>query len=82
MQVPDFDERHTFVIKLWQEGGENGDLWRGHISHVASKQGAYFHQLPDIQCFIAPYLHNKEGRLSPSLVSRLRRWLQELQLRR
>lgn len=77
MQMPDLGERHTFVIKLWEEGGKDGDLWRGHISHVASKQGTHFNQLSDIQHFIAPYLRNKKRRLPQSLIARLRRWLQE-----
>ena len=84
MQSAHVDERHTFIIRLWQESDEGDTLWRGHISHAASKDGKHIDQLTEIQHFIAPYLRvpRKEEQLLPPFISRLLYWLQSRLLQR
>jgi len=65
-------ERHTFVIKLWQEGEEDTQNWRGRITHVASGESAHFVDLQEILVFITRYLQGAD--YSPTLISKLRRW--------
>ncbi|MBI4671156.1 MAG: hypothetical protein HY741_05755 [Chloroflexi bacterium] len=76
---------HSFVVKVWIE--ENPPearhvLWRGHITHVTSRERRYFQNLDEVARFIAPYLVQMgiPLPLHQRLVESLRRWA--LNLRR
>lgn len=49
----------SFVIRIWAEERDAGSdrvLWRGHITHVPSKERRYFDDLSGLIRFVAPYL--------------------------
>ncbi len=49
----------SFVIKIWLEEtvDEAGKaLWRGHITHIPSRQRVYLDELSEVIRFIIPYL--------------------------
>ena len=49
----------SFIIKIWIEetAAESGEAtWRGSITHVASGDRRYLHDLRGIAAFIVPYL--------------------------
>jgi hypothetical protein len=51
--------RHSFMVKIWLEEGEasSGHMkWRGHITHVDSRERRYVERLQDISSFIRGYL--------------------------
>ena len=58
---------HSFLLRLWREASaaEAGrDIWRGHITHVASGASRYFTDLDQVVVFITPYVdgrHNRGG---------------------
>ena len=67
---------HSFVVKIWleetaEEGGRT--TWRGHITHVASRERRYLQDLDKIAAFIAPYLERMG--VKPPLGWRARQWL-------
>ena len=50
---------HSFIVKIWLEeaSDEYGPArWRGHITHVPSRQRRYVEDLNSISSFVAPYL--------------------------
>ncbi|MCB0208139.1 MAG: hypothetical protein KDJ52_02340 [Anaerolineae bacterium] len=58
----------SFVIKIWLEEtvSETGQtLWRGHITHIPSKQRIYIDQLSEIIHFIIPYLEQMGINIDP-----------------
>jgi hypothetical protein len=59
---------HAFVVKIWLESLEaEGDrsLWRGHITHVNTRQQRYFQDLPLILEFIQSCLNRGFSPLNP-----------------
>jgi hypothetical protein len=53
------EQTHSFVITLWCEELDKDAsriVWRGRITHVASRECRYVKELSDIAAFIAPYL--------------------------
>lgn len=67
---------HSFIVKIWieetaQEAGRA--TWRGHITHVPSKERRYLHDLDDVTNVIVIYLEAMG--LEPGWRWRLRRWL-------
>jgi hypothetical protein len=49
----------SFVVRIWIEETaeeDGGALWRGHITHVASKKRGYLSDLDQLSQFIIPYL--------------------------
>lgn len=61
------DITHSFVVKVWLEEVTRETpypLWRGHITHVMSKQQRYVQSLNDIAEFIAGYIRQSGGALS------------------
>lgn len=59
--MTDFDELnvHSFIVKIWLEKREHTAkpvMWRGNITHVASGQREYLHNLESISTFITGYL--------------------------
>lgn len=67
---------HTFVIRLWleeaaQEQGET--LWRGHITHLLTKNRRYLQTPDDIVLFLLPYLSEMGVRVQ--LRWRIKWWL-------
>lgn len=71
---------HTFIVKVWLEesAAEAGAAtWRGHITHIPTKERRYLQELLDIPAFIAPYLQELgiiiEPRRAHRLWHRLRR---------
>lgn len=56
---------HSFLVRIWIE--ETADeavevLWRGRITHVASKKRASVTDLDQVIEFIVPYLREMGGR--------------------
>ncbi len=52
---------HSFVVKIWLEEDAEGDdkvdpTWRGHITHVPSRQRKYIDDMNGITSFISLYL--------------------------
>ena len=50
---------HSFIVKIWlEEAAQEGDrpFWRGHITHVPSKERRYVEDLNGIIDFIVLYL--------------------------
>ncbi len=52
---------HSVVVKIWLEDDEDGDekedpTWRGHITHVPSRQRKYIDDMNGITSFISLYL--------------------------
>jgi hypothetical protein len=67
---------HSFIIKVWLEGGatDGGRAgWHGHITHVPGGQRRYLKDLSEITAFIKPFL-NETG-FKPGLRFRVRRWI-------
>jgi hypothetical protein len=49
----------SFIIKVWLEETADEDRqasWRGHITHVPSRERRYVQTLDEISLFMAPYL--------------------------
>ena len=66
----------SFVIRIWretQDEQDDGGIWRGHITHVASGARRYFDNLDEIAAFIGPYLQ-RDTNVRP-LTIRARHWL-------
>ena len=67
---------HTFVIRLWLEETiqEQGKAtWRGHITHLLTKQRRYLQDPDDVVLFILPYL--AEMGVKIQLKWRIKWWL-------
>jgi hypothetical protein len=67
---------HSFVIKVWLEetNRETGQvIWRGHVTHVATRERRYIQTLDAIPAIIAPYL--KQMGVKFPLSWRVRQWL-------
>ncbi len=50
---------HSFIVKIWLEDASDefgSARWRGHITHVPSRQRRYVEDLNGISSFIAMYL--------------------------
>jgi hypothetical protein len=70
---------HSFVVKIWLEEtvAEDGrTTWRGHITHVPSKERLYFEDLKSISQFILPYLKQTGTTQRPFIHAR--RWTKSL----
>jgi hypothetical protein len=55
---------HSFIIKLWLEETvtQTGKVvWRGHITHVATRDRRYLKALHEIDLFIAEHLEEIGG---------------------
>lgn len=73
------ESTHSFVVKVWLEEEARElcrPIWRGHVTHVMSKQQRYVKNLDDIADFIAGYLQMSGLRLP--LKKRFRRWLRKV----
>ena len=69
-------QTHSFIVKIWleetfEEAGEA--RWRGHITHVPSRERRYLKSLNDIALFILPYLESMK--VPPGWSWRLWKWL-------
>jgi hypothetical protein len=67
---------HSFIVKIWleetvEEAGRA--VWRGHITHVPSRERRYIQALEDIPAFIVPYLQRMG--VKPGARLRLKGWL-------
>lgn len=54
---------HSFIVKLWMEEiieNRNKQVWRGHITHVLSRERRYFTDLGEIFLFIEPYIQGDD----------------------
>ncbi|HSN74949.1 MAG TPA: hypothetical protein VL334_07635 [Anaerolineae bacterium] len=50
---------HSFVVKIWiedtaEEAGQT--LWRGHVTHVPSRERRYFQDFETMLAFMKTYL--------------------------
>ena len=70
--------RHSFVITIWveEEAANESARWRGHITHVLSKNRKYVQTLKEVQQFIEFYLDQMGVR--PGIFQRLRGWFLQI----
>jgi hypothetical protein len=69
---------HSFIVKIWLEesADEGGQAqWRGHITHVPSKECRYLLGVDDIVTFVAPYLETMGVKMG--IGCRVKRWLKQ-----
>ena len=69
-------DTHSFVIKLWldEREDETGSVvWRGHITHVASRQRHYFDNVLAVNLFMMSYL--QEMNIKIPIILRIYQWL-------
>lgn len=70
---------HSFILRIWVEESDLESkkiLWRGHITHVQSKERRYIEDLFEVVTFIESYLQPlgvKQNR-AIHLGNRLQRW--------
>jgi hypothetical protein len=69
------DPAESFVLRLWIEeaAGARSRQWRGHITHVVSRERRYVRSLEDVGLFVMPYLERLGVRFG--WCWRARRWL-------
>ena len=46
-------ELSSFVIRLWND--DDRGHWRGHITHIQSRQGCYFLNLSQMEDFVSRF---------------------------
>jgi hypothetical protein len=65
----------SFVLRLWVEEatGPSSRQWRGHITHVVSRERRHVRSLEEVGLFIMPYLERLGVRFG--WCWRARRWL-------
>ena len=59
---------HSFIIRLWCEEKECDaplGIWRGHLTHVPSRQRCYIQNLDEIVTIIMEYLRDPDGQHTP-----------------
>ena len=69
-------DTHSFVVKIWVDDRDEKTgrvIWRGHITHVASRRRQYFDGLSGLIVFLLPYLKALNIRLP--LFWRVYQWL-------
>lgn len=72
---------HPFIVKIWiEETTEDAGraIWRGHITHVHSRERRYVKALDEITAFIAIYLEDMGVQLELSW--QIRQWLKQRKL--
>jgi len=47
-------ELSSFVIRLWKD--DDRSHWRGHITHIQSRQGSYFLSLDQMEDFMSRFI--------------------------
>jgi len=47
-------ELSSFVIRLWKD--DDRSHWRGHITHIQSRQGCYFLTLGQMEDFMSRFI--------------------------
>lgn len=47
-------ELSSFVIRLWKD--DDRGRWRGHITHIQSRQGCYFLNLSQMEDFMSRFV--------------------------
>ena len=70
---------HSFVIKIWLEETQeevDSPSWRGHITHVPSKQRRYVENLDGVSSFVSIYLEKMGIKASESWQD-IEKWLRE-----
>lgn len=77
---------HSFVVKIWAEDDAELDpdasdvlppepvLWRGSVTHVATRKRVYFYRLPHVVSILAPYVQDMDGELD-DLSQRIVAWV-------
>ena len=59
---------HSFIIRLWCEEKECDaplGVWRGHLTHVPSRQRRHIQNLDEIVTIIMEYLRDPDGPPTP-----------------
>ena len=59
---------HSFIIRLWCEEKECDaplGIWRGHLTHVPSRQRRHIQNLDEIVTIIMEYLRDPDGQHTP-----------------
>ncbi len=57
-------ELSSFVIRLWKD--DDRSHWRGHITHIQSRQGCYFISLSQMEDFMSRFISSLEEEI-PSI---------------
>lgn len=50
---------HTFIVRIWLEEAADAGRparWRGHVTHLPSRQRVTIESLDDLRQFVTPYL--------------------------
>jgi len=55
-------ELSSFVIRLWKD--DDRSHWRGHITHIQSRQGCYFLTLGQMEDFMSRFVSSFEEGVS------------------
>lgn len=56
------EDLSSFVIRLWKD--EDRQNWRGHITHIQSRQGTYFLTFNQMEDFISKFFTGSKEKTS------------------
>lgn len=59
----------SFVIRLWNDSDHHN--WRGHITHIQSRQGTYFKNFNQMEDFLSRFFSLDENENKLSVVNQL-----------
>ena len=77
---------HSFVVKIWAEDDAelppdasdmsppDSMLWRGSVTHVATRERVYFYRLSHVVSILVPYVQEMGGDLD-ELTERIVAWV-------
>jgi len=63
------EDLSSFVIRLWNDSDHR--QWRGHITHIQSRQGTYFKNFNQMEDFLSRFFSLDESDKSLSGVNQL-----------
>jgi hypothetical protein len=55
-------ELSSFVIRIWKD--DDRSQWRGHITHIQSRQGGYFITLSQMEDFMSRFISSFQEEFS------------------
>jgi hypothetical protein len=79
MQQPFEPQTHSFLVRYWREQAVNQagqQVWRGHVTHVASGARRYIQHHSEVVPFIGAYLQPPDQ--APTRRQRLGQWFRRL----
>ncbi len=63
------EDLSSFVIRLWNDSDNR--QWRGHITHIQSRQGTYFKNFNQMEDFLSRFFSLDESELALADVKQL-----------